>query len=116
MQTICETRSAIFSHFQNGLISQKFVDKLTEMGQKVSKSTVLRDIKEFKMELEEHVKPAKRLGTQSKSRDQTSALIKKVKNLIDRPDLWTIRGIARKLGAIIKMGWKTILDQLKGEL
>ena len=58
-QTSSETRSAILAHFQNGLSSQKIVDKLAELGQKASKSTVLRVIKEFKMERQGYVKPAK---------------------------------------------------------
>jgi hypothetical protein len=68
-------------------------------GMTTSKLAVKRIIEEITLERQWIVKPQKRLGTQNLPSVCTPALIKKVKNLLNRPDPHTQPDIGRMLGA-----------------
>jgi biotin operon repressor len=93
-----EVRAAIWAHHQNLLSGQKISDMLKAAGMTASKRAVNRIIKEITLERQGIVKPPKRLGTQNLPSVRTPALIKKVKNLLNRPDPYTQPDIGRMLG------------------
>ena len=115
-KTNSETRAAILALFKNGLSCKKISDRLPELKLQACKSTVALIIKEYKLEQQGITKPARKLGTQHLPSVRTPAFIRKVKNLVHRPDPWSIRAISRKLGASYKTIWNTIRKDLGGKL
>jgi hypothetical protein len=93
-----EVCAAIWAHHQNLLSGQKISDMLKAAGMTASKRAVNKIIKEIPLERQGIVKLPKRLGTQNSPSVRTPALIKKVKNLLNRPNPYTQPDIGRMLG------------------
>jgi hypothetical protein len=89
-----ETRAAILALHANSLSYNQISNTLSNTETPASKTTVIKTIKEFKLRQQGIVKPAKKLGTQNLPSVRTPAFIRKVKNLVDRADPFTIRQIA----------------------
>ena len=111
-----EVRAAILAHRTHGLSHRKILEQLFLSGMAASKGTVANVIRDFKWEQQGNVKSPKRLGNQCLPSVRLRTTIEKVRNLVGRPDPWTLTAISKKLGLSLTTVWRIIHKDLHGVL
>ena len=85
-----EVRAAVLAHRSHGLSHRKLVEQLFLSGMAATKGTFANVTWDIKWEQQGNVKSPKRLGNQGLPAVSLRATIRKVRNLVDRPDPWTL--------------------------